>query len=63
MTEHEQAILDEQALSDARITDEALPNHDDYTDRTLVKFEGEWVRWGSLTVQDRKAYWADGYPF
>lgn len=30
---------------------------------TIVDFEGESVRWGSLTLQDRKAYLAGGYPF
>lgn len=32
-------------------------------DDTLVEFEGQQVRWGSLTLQDRKACLAGGFPF
>lgn len=30
---------------------------------TTVDFEGSPVRWGDLTLQDRKAYMAGGYPY
>lgn len=38
---------------------EAATIHDDM----FVDFEGSSVRWGDLTLQDRKAYMLGGYPY
>ncbi len=59
MTPQEHQVLAEQSLADARIVEE----HDAPADDTMVWFEGESVRWGDLSVQDRKAYFAGGYPY
>lgn len=42
-----------------QVQDEASAIVDD----TMVDFEGSSVRWGDLTLQDRKAYLAGGYPY
>jgi hypothetical protein len=59
---HDQRILVDAQATDAAVVREG--NEREFTDETVVEFEGKRVTWGSLMVQDRKAYMQCGfYPF
>lgn len=55
-----QFTLDRLAIND---TLEQGNDESGLTDDSIVEFEGEPCRWGDMMLADRKAYFADGYPF
>ena len=70
--DEEREVLADQRAADMRVlieggariggpvTDPADPT---VPDDVFVRMEGEWVKWKDLTLQDRKAYLAGGYPY
>ncbi len=73
MTAQEMAVLAGVNESEARVLREAfrlsdadlefIANDPSIASSIKVQFEGEWCVWGDLTVMDRKAYLAGGYPY
>ena len=63
MTPQERAALAEERKDKRRVLREAIQKNPRIADDMRVQFEGETVRWGDLTLADRKAYFAGGYPY